>query len=178
MDRSRLIRGGIAACVAAFLALWAFGPAMARGARSLDLLGMLREIGRTNEEIGEVNDSILASLGDVRQEVERVTGVRERLGTMEGLLGEQQAQLDKLRATTGRQAQLSQELKELTATAGPATASMARTAAAEAGTLEGMRDATGRLAGQLQSVRTANISVAAKLDRAELLSATVLTRMP
>ncbi len=178
MERSRLIRGGLAAGVAAALALWAFGPAMARVAGNFDIMAMLREIGTTNEEIGQVNAGILTSLGEVRRQVEGVDRVRARLGAMEGLLREQQAELEKLRLSTARQAELSGQLTELTARVTPATESMADTAATEAATLGRMRDATARLADQLASIRSSNLSVAGKLDRAEELSALVLTRMP
>lgn len=178
MERSRIVRIGLAASAAALLALGALSPSGLGDARGWDMLGMLREIGSTNEEIGQVNAGILTSLGNVRQQVEGVDRVQARLGAMEGLLLAQQAELDKLLTTTERQGQLSRELKELTASSAQATASMAQTASTEARTLERMHSATWRLAEQLQSIRSANLSTAAKLDRAEQLSATVLTRMP
>lgn len=178
MKRARLAQGALAVAVAGALAVWLLGPSLARTARDLDLLGLLRRIGHTNAEIGQANAGILTAMGNVRLQIEGVDRVRARLSTMEKLLAQQQAEMEELRRIMAQQVALSRQLKELTARVEPASAGLAQTAAAEAGALESMRDTTAQLAGKLRTIGAVNHRTAGKLDQAEKLSAIVLSRMP
>lgn len=179
MDRKRLVAAAVGALMLSLLIGVAFAaPMLFSEARRYDFAATLGAIGQTNSEITAVNADILVSLQDVQQQTEGVERVRERLGRLEGLLGEQQAALDRLDRITAEQAGLSRDLRGLTVGAAEAAGAMAATAATQAKAVQRMNEQTAALARRLESIGSLNRDGARKLGRAEELSGVVLDRMP
>lgn len=172
-----LIAGAVVAA-AVLVVLQSASPALGRRAAAFDIVGMLRTIHEANGDIGAVNAGILTSLSGVERQAEATERVYGRLGRIADLLADQQASLARLSYATGEQAALSQELERLTAAVTPGTASMARSAGGQASAALGMDETTRALAKRLRAIGGINTATAAKLARAEELSATILDRMP
>jgi hypothetical protein len=174
------IIGGV---VLAALALAIVAPRLVTGAslakaRDYDLIGMLREMYRTNTATQAVNDRILDSLKDVEQQASRVKVIDGKLTGLEaGVIAEQQA-MERLKAVTAEHARLSRALQDLTATAADATAGIAETARAEARDLAAMKQVTATMASRMNDIGNVNGDIAGKLDSANTLSATILNDMP
>jgi hypothetical protein len=179
-QRRLLWVGLLAVLLLAILAGWRAGLPHHWGQRvaDFDMVNILRQLQQANADIGEANAEILVALAAVQREAEGVGRVHERLLTLETGLHDQEDSLTRLLALTAEQANLSRSLRDLTGRVSPSTAGMARTAELEAVAIEGMGATTARLAGMMREIEATNRATLAKLQRAEHLSAQVLTRMP
>jgi len=153
-------------------------PDLARHAAPFDMVGMLRSIHEANGDIRAVNAGILTSLSSVERQAEATDRVYTRLGRIAELLASQQDSLARLQAATTEQATLSREVERLTAALTPGTAGMAQSAGGQAAAVTSMSETTSTMAVRLRDIGATNNATAAKLGRAEELSALILSRMP
>lgn len=177
--RTILIVGGLIAL--ALLAVWVNRPSFERASFKLgdfDIIGMLKEVDKTNTAILKANNDLIASLEGVKQQAGAVGGVHQRLQKLETGLGDQAAVLLRLDGLTREQASLSAQLQKLTAGVSPSTERLAATASQQAVAIEAMGQTTAGLAGRMQSIGTLNSSIRNKLWTAERLSGEVLDLLP
>lgn len=172
MSYGHMVRGLV--LVAGLLVVLRFGVRSG----DYDIVAMIRTIHQTTTEIGDVNASILTSLGTFGQQFEQVDTVQARLATMEGLVNEQIGELERLAVQTGHQAELSLEMQRLTGKMVSPVDGLAQTAVKEAELLGVMSERTADLALSLRVITAINRTIAEKLQRAEELSALVLSSMP
>jgi len=143
-----------------------------------DIVAMMRKIHQNTTEIGDVNGSILTSLGTVGQQFEQVEAIQARLLAMESLIDQQIDELELVTAQTAHQAELSLELQRLTEKMVAPVNGLAQTATTEAELLDRTSARAAHLSLSLRAIATINRTIAEKLRRAEQLAALVLSRMP
>ncbi|HYF92138.1 MAG TPA: hypothetical protein VD969_07810 [Symbiobacteriaceae bacterium] len=143
-----------------------------------DIIGMLKEVDKTNTAILKANNELIASLEGVRQQAGAVSGVHARMQQLEAGLGEQARVLGRLDGITREQADLSVALRKLTAGVGPSTGRLAATASQQAVAVESMKGTTAGMAQRMQTIGALNASIRAKLWTAERLSGEVLDLLP
>lgn len=162
-------------------AIWVNLPSFERvsfNPGDFDIIGMLKEVDRTNTAILKANNELIASLEGVRQQAGAVGGVHGRLQKLETGLGDQAQVLLRLDGITREQAGLSAALQKLTAGVGPSTERLAATAKQQAVAVESMGRTTAGLAGRMQTIGQLNSSIRSKLWAAERLSGEVLDLLP
>jgi hypothetical protein len=152
--------------------------ALLPGAARFDLVGMLRELTATNDQIARTNTKILASLEAIESRARGVDRMAEQLGSLEQQVAAERAQLARLEAIIAEQAALGRQLSALTGSIAPHTESLARTARAESDLVAQMNGQTGVLGVQLKRVRELNEALQTKLLEAERRSAAILAAMP
>lgn len=143
-----------------------------------DLIGMLKEVDRTNTAILKANNELIASLEGVRQQAGAVSGVYGRMQKLETGLGEQAQVMGRLDGITRQQADLSAALRRLTAGVGPSTELLAATASQQAVAVEAMGRTTAGMAERMESIGALNSSIRAKMWTAERLSGETLDLLP
>jgi methyl-accepting chemotaxis protein len=153
-------------------------PRLATIAHEYDMVTMLKDMAKTNRAIGETNQAILHTLNQVNDGSARVSLVASKLETLQTGMDQQLAVMASLQAITQEQASMSQALERLTASVVPSTASLAHSAADQAILVEQMGLTTSRMAARLAAIGGSNQASLVKLNRAEALSAVVLSRMP
>lgn len=152
--------------------------ALLPGAARFDLIGMLRELSLTNNQIAATNGRILTSLEAIEGRARSVDRMAEQLGKLAAQVNAEQEQLVRLQGLTAEQAALGKQLAALTSTVGPHSANLALTAQAEVKLVQGLNAQTGALSAPLRRIRTANEALNLKLLEAETRSAAILTAMP
>jgi methyl-accepting chemotaxis protein len=153
-------------------------PRLATTAHEYDMVTMLKDMAKTNRAIGETNQAILQSLNEVNDGSARVSLVASKLNTLQTGMGQQLSVMASLQAITQEQASMSQALERLTASVEPSTASLVHSAADQATMVEQMGLTTSHMAVRLAAIGGLNQESLTKLNRAEALSAVVLSRMP
>lgn len=177
--RTLLIVGGLLLFAGA--AVWVNLPKYERLSFKIgdfDIIGMLKEVDRTNTAILKANNELIQSLEGVREQAGAVGGVHARLQKLESGLGDQSQVMLRLDGITRDQADLSLSLQKLTAGVGPSTERLAATAAQQAAAVGAMGQTTAGLAGRMQSIGQSNRSIKGKLWTAERLSSEVLDLLP
>jgi hypothetical protein len=166
------------ALAAVFLIAYRFHSHVPVQVQDHNILAMTRQIYQATTQIGDVNASILTSLGTVHQQVGKVDAVQSRLETMAGLVDRQVGALERLTVQTRHQSELGAELHRLTQGMTVPVDGLVRTATYQAELVNVMSGRSNDLAVSLQAISTINRAIADKLTRAEKLAALVLSRMP
>lgn len=153
------------------LALWP-------GAARFDLVGMLKELSLTNDQIAQSNQRILVTLEAIEGRARSVDRMAEQLGQLELQVNSQRDQLARLELITAEQAALGKQLATLASSVGPRATHMAQVAKEEVALVQGLQVQTGALSAPLRRIRTSNESLYRKLQEAELRSGRILDAMP
>lgn len=176
--RTGVLLAGVGLLALAVWRLWPLRGTLADRAKDFDIVGMLKAVGKANDEIYSTNGDILVSLEGVGKQAQKVSAVHQRLVRLSEGVAAQQQVLNRIRQVTADQVDLSQTLQSVTAAAAASTAGVAATAREQAGLVSGMQDSTEGLAAGMADIQSLNETTLGKLQQAEDLSATVLSRMP
>lgn len=152
--------------------------ALLPGAARFDLIGMLRELSVTNDQIARTNGRILATLEAIEGRARSVDRMAEQLGQLELQVATQREQLARLEGITAEQAALGKQLASLASSVGPRAIHMAQVAKEEVALVQGLQAQTGALSAPLRRIRVSNESLYQKLQEAELRSGNILDAMP
>jgi hypothetical protein len=153
-------------------------PRLATIAHEYDMVTMLKDMAKTNRSIDETNQAILQSLNQVNDGSAHVSLVASKLDTLQTGIDQQLVVMASLQAITQEQASMSLALERLTDSVRPSTASLGHSAADQATLVDQMGLTTSHMAARLAAIGGLNQAGLAKLNRAEALSAVVLSRMP
>lgn len=165
---------GLALLAGGGLSLLLVLPGVAR----FDLVGMLRELSVTNDQIAQTNGRILQTLEKIEGRARSVDRMAEQLGQLELQVTSQREQLARLELITAEQAALGKQLASLASSVGPRATHMAQVAREEVTLVQGLQAQTGALSAPLRRIRSSNESLYQKLQEAELRSGTILDAMP
>jgi chromosome segregation ATPase len=172
----RLLHGiGIALLVSGGISL---ALAVLPGAARFDLIGMLRELALTNDQIAQTNERILTTLEAIEGRARSVDRMAEQLGQLQLQVATQREYLARLEGVTAEQAALGKQLATLASSVGPRATHMAQVAKEEVALVRGLQAQTGALSAPLKRIRTANESLNRKLQEAERRSGAILAAMP
>lgn len=152
--------------------------ALLPGAARFDLIGMLRELSLTNDQIAQTNGRILTTLEAIEGRARSVDRMAEQLGQLQVQVMSQREQLARLEGVTAEQAALGKQLASLASTVGPHATHMAQVAKEEVALVQGLQAQTGALSAPLRRIRASNESLYRKLQEAELHSGKILDAMP
>lgn len=152
--------------------------ALLPGAARFDLIGMLKELSLTNDQIAQTNGRILTTLEAIEGRARSVDRMAEQLGQLELQVRSQREQLARLEGITAEQAALGKQLASLASSVGPRASHMAQVAKEEVALVQGLQAQTGALSAPLRRIRASNESLNRKLQEAELRSGNILDAMP
>lgn len=152
--------------------------ALLPGAARFDLVGMLRELSVTNDQIAQTNRRILTTLEAIEGRARSVDRMAGQLGELSGQVEQQREHLARLEGLTAEQAALGQQLAALAKSVGPHASHMAEVARAEAVLVQELHAQTGALRQPLVRIRQSNESLYRKLQEAERRSSAILSAMP
>lgn len=152
--------------------------ALLPGAARFDLIGMLRELSVTNDQIAQTNGRILQTLEKIEGRARSVDRMAEQLTGLQVQVVSQREQLARLEGITAEQAALGKQLASLASSVGPRATHMAQVAREEVTLVQGLQAQTGALSAPLRRIRTSNESLNQKLQEAERRSGSILDAMP
>jgi hypothetical protein len=144
----------------------------------LDPLTNIRHIGNNNDQLNTVNDSIAAQMQDISHLADTTQKIAGHLHTLQKGLDAPAASLRHLDRLSTREVELSQQFVGLATRLQTDLTVIGNSSSTQQTTLQAMHQSTADLAFSAGNLATVNETMAAKLDRAAVLTQQVEQSMP